>query len=244
LSLINEQKIITSLKARKKSFLADPSWKTIPWSNAKKTPKDFVLDILAEVPSLFEAIDAMKSCESPDQKSKYRDAIRNGYFKLDMSLTQWKKTFSQVLIHEGKEYGRTEIITPQLLATAHISTLFWTACLVVYTMIGKILLEEEGEDLDGRYVDPGIYCRKILEVLPVFFNPAAGIFRVHLVTFPMSIVMVYLAGMPAGSMMEGRALFAKYLRHPACWSIRKLLASTQSENYERTSQVDELKSRI
>lgn len=236
-------KIITSLKARKKSFLADPSWRNIPWSNAKKTPKDFILDILAEVPSLFEVIDIMKSCESSHQKSKYRDGIRNGYLELEMSLTQWRKTFSRVLIHQGKEYANTEIITPRLLATTHISTLYWTACLVIYTMIGNVLLEEEEEDLDGRYIDPGIYCKKILEVVPVFFNPAAGIFRIHLVTFPMSIVMIYLASMPPRSMIEERNLFAKYLRHPACWSIRKLLASTQAENYERISQVDKVQSR-
>ena len=232
-----------SLKVREKSFLADPSWKTIPWSNAKKTPNDFVLDILVEVPSLLEAIDAMKSCGSPDQKAKFRDVIRNGYFKLHMCLTEWRKTFSRVIIHDGKEYARTAIITPQLLATTNISTLYWTACLVVYNMVGKVLLEEGGEDLDGRYIEPEIFCRKILQVIPIFFNPAAGIFRVHLVTFPMGVVMIYLAGMPPGSMVEERDLFAKYLRHSACWSIRKLLASTQSEDYERICQVNEGKSR-
>ncbi|PCH05675.1 Hypothetical protein PENO1_021080 [Penicillium occitanis (nom. inval.)] len=214
---------------------------TIPWSNAKKTPNDFVLDILAEVPSLFESIDAMKSCGSPDQKAKFRDVIRNGYFKLHMCLTEWRKTFSRVIIHDGKEYARTKIITPQLLATTNISTLYWTACLVVYAMIGEVLLEEEGEDLDGRCIEPGIFCRKILEILPVFFNPAAGIFRVHLVTFPVGVVMIYLAGIPPRSMVKERDLFAKYLGHPACWSIRKLLASTQSEDYERTYQVNESK---
>lgn len=232
-----------SLKVRKRSFLADLSWKTIPWSKAKKTPNDFVLDILAEVPSLFETIDTMKYCGSPGQKAKLRDAIRNGYFKLHMCLTEWRKTFSRSIIDDGKEYAKTKIITPQLLATINISTLYWTACLVVYTMVGKVLLEEEGEDLDGRYIEPRIFCRKILEILPLFFNPAAGIFRVHLVTFPMGVVMIYLAGMPPASMMEERQLFAKYLRHPACWSIRKLLASTQSKDYERTCQVNESKSR-
>lgn len=150
-----------------------------------------------------------------------------------MSLTQWENTFTQVLIHDVTGYARTEIITPQVLATAHISTLYWTVRLIVYAMVGKVLLDEEGEDLDGKYIEAGTFCRKILEVLPVFLNPAAGIFRLHLMLFPMGTVRLYLVGMPADSMMEERRLLETYLSHPACYSTQKMLGSLRLENYVR-----------
>ncbi|PGG98203.1 hypothetical protein GX51_06923 [Blastomyces parvus] len=50
---------ISSLLARKKCPLSRPEWKTIPWLHYAKSPKDILLDILIDIPTLYEEIDLM-----------------------------------------------------------------------------------------------------------------------------------------------------------------------------------------
>ncbi|KAH8703605.1 hypothetical protein BGW36DRAFT_423160 [Talaromyces proteolyticus] len=223
---------ITALKARKKSFLSEVAWKTIPWSVAKKYPKDLLVDILVDVPSMFEAIDVMMVCKEPTRKAQLCKRLRDHYLSLERSLVQWHTDFSPALINIDNETQITEVITPQMLATAHLSTLYWTTCIIIYGMVGRLLFQNDDYDvLKQRYIDPGIFCRNILKIVPVFFDPSTGIFRVHLVTFPMTVVMMHLATLPSEQMMQEKALLAKYLQNPACVTIRKFVASLEPQSF-------------
>jgi hypothetical protein len=228
---------MTALQERKKSFLSDPAWKKLPWSHMQKTPKDILLDILVDVPTLFEAIDIASHCKDPNQKADYQERLYMEYVFLEKRLTHWAREFASVLItHENNALAQ-DVIMPQILAAAHVSTLYWVTCIIVYGFVGKVLMAGYGEEpFKGIYVDPGIFCQDILRIIPLFLHFSTGIFRVHLATPPLSVVMIYLGSLPSGEMEKEKAMLAGYLRDPSCSSMRKFIASMNPEESTKLCQ--------
>jgi hypothetical protein len=221
---------MAAIKERKKSFLSDAAWKVLPWSNLKKPPKEFLLDILADVPSLFEVMETIAHCEERSHKAKYHDHLAKEYLRIEENLAQWHKKFKQLLVPLDQMIPISGVVTPQILGTVHISTIYWAICIIIYGIVRKILIQKK-EVLDRREIDPSILCRNILKNIPIFLSPETGIFRVHLVTFPLSVATMYLALLPPKTMTRERALLEECLHNPACSTIRKLLASMQIESY-------------
>jgi hypothetical protein len=218
---------MTSLRARKNCFLSDPAWKELPFSEIKKSPKDLLLDILVDVPTLFEAIDIISHCEDPVQRANCLERLYLEYVSLEKRLDQWHKMFSSVLIRLERNIFVQDVVVPQILAAGHISTLYWATCIIVYGMVAKpLMLEGYGEkSFGGKYVDPGVFCQNILKVTPLFLHYSTGMFRVHLATPPLSIVMIYLCSLPPEEMKEDKAILSGYLKDPSCSTMRKFLAS-------------------
>lgn len=228
---------MTALKERKKSFLSDPAWKKIPWTHIKKTPKDLLLDILVDVPTLFEVLAIMSHCEDPNKKAEYQEWLYMEYVSLEKSLSRWHTRFSSHLMTYEKNATVQDVVMPQILATAHVSTLYWTTCTIVYGMVGKVLMADYGEEpFRGRYVDAGIFCQDTLKAIPLFLHFSTGIFRVHLATPPISVTMIYLGSLPPEEMKKEKAMLAKYLQDPSCSTIRKFLASMNPQESTTTER--------
>ncbi|KAL4989870.1 hypothetical protein BDW68DRAFT_175624 [Aspergillus falconensis] len=59
--------IMSYLRQRKRCFLADPDWRTMPWlQREKKNARDHLMDILLDLTGLFEDLDNMKSIPDPN----------------------------------------------------------------------------------------------------------------------------------------------------------------------------------
>ncbi|CRG91336.1 hypothetical protein PISL3812_08384 [Talaromyces islandicus] len=219
--------IMTSLRTRKKCFLSDPAWKKLPWNEIKKSPKDLLLDILVDVPTLFEAIDIMSHCKDAIQKADYLECLYLEYVSLEKRLRMWHRKFSPVLIILERNIIVQDVVVPQILAAGHVSTLYWATCIIVYGIVAiSLMAEGYGEEcFRGKYINPAIFCQNILRIIPLFLHYSTGIFRVHLATPPLSIAMIYLCSLHPEEMKEEKAMLSGYLQDPLCSTMRKFLAS-------------------
>lgn len=218
---------MTALRARKKSFLTEPDWKKLPWRGVQKSPKDLLLDVLVDVPTIFEAMDIMSRCEDSKLKANYKERLYKEYVLLERRLRLWHKRFSPVLDIFEKSFIIQDGVKPQSLAAAHVLTLYWATCVIIYGLVGKVLMAQgcEEELFEGKYVDPGTFCQDILKIIPLFLHCSTGIFRVHLATPPISVSMIYLYSLPPEEMKEEKALLLRYLQDPSCATMRKFLGS-------------------
>ncbi|KAK2800324.1 hypothetical protein FQN51_006232 [Onygenales sp. PD_10] len=56
---------VSAILARKRTLLSSPEWKTIPWLHHPKSLRDKLLDILVDIPTLYEEIDILNALSSP-----------------------------------------------------------------------------------------------------------------------------------------------------------------------------------
>lgn len=131
-----------------------------------------------------------------------------------------------------------EILTPSDLLAAHLITLYWTTCIILYGLVRDVLLSGKtdssqslspgaDESIDK---DPSTACRNLIKTLPIFFHPDAGTFRVHLATFPMSVALIHLTlAVKPEDMLEERGIFAWCLQKPECLTIRRFIVSMRPE---------------
>lgn len=233
-------------KTRKKLFLSDTPWKTLPWAQHDKTPRDHLVDILLDIPTLFEAIDIMTSNNSPPQKENLRRQVWRGYLRLDQLLVDWHTNCAPPEAMSPWHLDGVNIpqsITPDDLVGAHLMTLYWSTCILLYGFVRDVLLlpsktggspplpsPGSADDASTDEKNPSTSCRNLIRTLPLFFHPDAGTFRVHLATFPMSVASVHL-NLAAGprEMLEERETFEWCLRKPDCATIRKFMASMRPE---------------
>ncbi|KAF2247186.1 hypothetical protein BU26DRAFT_552017 [Trematosphaeria pertusa] len=61
--------IIAGVRMRRRTLLNEPEWKTIPRSKHPKTPKDTLLDVLADIPEVMEYADLLSSSSSSSSSS-------------------------------------------------------------------------------------------------------------------------------------------------------------------------------
>ncbi|KAF9873536.1 hypothetical protein CkaCkLH20_08995 [Colletotrichum karsti] len=185
---------IAGCMSRKRCFLSDLRWKTIPWSKIPKTPKDVMLDILTDVPALLQDLDLLQQAMTSNMSRRFLRTYR----RLDKEIVWWLENLSPPqktldALHE-RHY---ENPTADELAVAHVMTYFWTACIFVYSSLHTTLLAPleilgaDAVELSER-TDPRRYCMKIADTVEVFFQPEAGTFGMHAAPFPIGIAMKYL----------------------------------------------------
>ena len=174
------------MKARKKSILSNEEWKTIPWSYYKKTPKDLLLDVLVEMPRLMEESDILQSCDSPTQRDCCTEMLLNDCWHFDKQLREWLENHAPKQILRTPDTESPTLIDTTDLGSAHIMTLYWSVCIILYSIMRTVMGTETRLPERG---DIKAYCRNIIRTIPIFFHPAVGTFRAHLATFPMGLVM-------------------------------------------------------
>lgn len=115
---------------RKECFLSSYEWKTIPWQNLKKSPKDTLFDMLVDMPGLLEELDALREGEIHHDSCQ---AFLRRLLEYNASLQRW--------------YQHTSLTTPWLcsntllshneigVAGAHLMALYWAARLAVFNIL-------------------------------------------------------------------------------------------------------------
>lgn len=195
-ALTHSKQAIAACLSTKRTFLADPSWITVPWSEKPKSPKDELVDILVQIPGLLEDVEAL-ACR-PDSRAGLVDRIRETYARIDADLAHWKETrFPQDLPPSFNEHGDRTPTSADVL-NAHLLTLFWTASLVTYRNIRRandmapeiFASAPLPESCTKSSLDS--YCQNIADVIGILFHPAAGIFASQFGMFPIACSLVHL----------------------------------------------------
>jgi hypothetical protein len=203
--------------------LSEERWRTLPWRNHPKSLKDRLIDILVDMPTLREDLDTLNCCDDPSQRASLRKKLIEDCWRHDKRLAEWYKTMPPASEDSFRVRDANESLKPEDLAEAHITTLYWSICLILYREIPGII----GSDvvLPDR-MNARAYCRKIIKTLPIFLHPSVGTFRTHILTFPMHLALRYIQDfVPKEEMVEERELLASYLERPEITSIGKFMGS-------------------
>ena len=216
-----------ALKTRKKSFLADAEWKTLPWKWHPKTIKDTLLDILADTTELLEDLDAHNACSNPDDKEWRRAGLAEKCWLLDSALVAWQALSMPTLAGLDKQAvtASTDFVSAEALAAAHTLTLYSTTCLIVYTTLAAVV---EPYVMMPARTNLKTHCRDILSDVSIFFHRAVGTFRAHLSTLPIAVVLAVINMAGLGAMEEERRLLMGILARPEAAGIGRLLQSMQA----------------
>ena len=222
--------ISVALQERKSSFLRDKEWMTLPWNNVAKTPRDQILDILAEVPTAFEAADiynAMVARESIAVEVKRQELMR---FCLDLrqKLAQWHTDHPALVQSASQVAPLRDMNLPSpfhnqtAIAMLHVMTIYWGTSTLVESILRAVFKSDKSRPRD---LNPEAPCGKIIVALSNLLHPSIGLYRIHLVTVPLSIAMIQLQdpSTQLGMLCEERRLLAYCLSHPEGSSISKFL---------------------
>ncbi|CAN8101225.1 unnamed protein product [Discula destructiva] len=83
--------ICQSFATRRRIFLEEPKWKTIPWEKMSKTALDSLLDILADMPGIVNDMAASEHPISPATRSSFHQKVG----QLRIKLTTWRWTWGK-----------------------------------------------------------------------------------------------------------------------------------------------------
>lgn len=215
---------MTALSTRKKSILSNIEWKTIPWTQHKKTAKDKLVDILLDIPALLENFDIMQSVIDPAEKQIMHHGLVIHAWSLDAQLTEWHNKFPIDFPHSTPSNSNSIDLAD--LAAAHVATLYWSICIRLHTIFHDLvfLTHSTGTDLPER-MDLKYYCHRIVTTLPIFFHPAVGTYRQHLAPFPIACVWRVIFRLGADEMAAEKKLLMSCLDLPESETIKKFLES-------------------
>jgi hypothetical protein len=116
----------------------------------------------------------------------------------------------------------TPFHNPTDIALLHVMTLYWATSTFVDSILRVIL--RNGEPRPSN-LNPEASCGKIIVGLSNLLHPDIGLYRIHLVTVPLGIVMTQLQdpSIQLDLLREERRLLVHCLSHPGCSSISKFL---------------------
>ncbi|RXG50452.1 hypothetical protein VDGE_04829 [Verticillium dahliae] len=244
--------IITAIKLRKRNFLSSPEWKTIPWTNAAKLPKDLLLDIFVDIPGLLEDLDALALCDDAASRPLLYARLVADCWRTDERLVSWFEEQSPRAHLEAIKEREYKEPTPEDTAVAMSMSLYWTACLLTYSTLILVLTSNPTSPLDVTTLPERMslnsYCAAIADILEIFFQPSSGIFSVQLVPLPLGIALSYLAstlkpGTPPPPELKkllsyftrgaGGASVGSFLRSMMLNGMGKLSNASKSANADR-----------
>lgn len=234
--------ILYALLARKRCVLASPQWKWVPWTDHPKSPRDHLLDIIIDVPAIYEAIDVIRTWPDDDdadatkgRKETARLMIRRGLTAVITRLLAWHAVHAMPTIPPSLDHPPPEAATPEQFLAGHVMTLFWATCIRLQYHERLMNRPDLGETVDPR-IDPDALCRAIVNVIRVFVQPSAGICRQHFTIYPMSTALQHLIDVGPGRMVQERENLWADLNRPHCILIKKFLLNMEPPRYRNEEE--------
>ncbi|KAL4882204.1 hypothetical protein BJY04DRAFT_217529 [Aspergillus karnatakaensis] len=214
------------IRQRKKCFLADLEWKTIPWLLKDKTPRDHLLDMLVDIPGLFENIDLMKACTDSSVQEISRQKILDSFLRIHQDLITWHLLRAP----DYEPVSKTpETFSPEQVAGAHLMTTFWATFIIVTSNIRALWTFKSEEGEFEPIFDLDTCCAGIIRTLPLFAHPDLGLFRTHLTTYPMIVAVYYINAAGLDRLVEERKILADCLESPALAGVRQFVSNVKDD---------------
>ncbi|CAH0053524.1 unnamed protein product [Clonostachys solani] len=222
---------LSALMARKRCFLSDPVWKTVPWTEHKKTPRDHLLDILVDLPAILEAIDVAQGWKDADKKQLCFTFIVKGLQRLLDRMLEWHDRHFSSLDEFPRYLDKQlpEVIEVGQLAAAHVMSLYWSMCVRAVTILHR--LQPPGSP--RHPVDIDACCHDIVCTLRIFTHPSAGMFRQHITPFPMSTALLHLMMVEPATLRREREVLLREMGKPECSLVRMFILSLEPRAIEK-----------
>lgn len=231
-----------SAKQRRRLFVSEPAWKTVPWASAPKTRRDLLLDLLLDIPGILEDYDRMTSCPDDATRADERDTLVARCWELDQGLQQWASSSPRISLHDIS----TVPSEPSSAASSHelsgleMRALYWSGCLLLYSTL-QLALGPETEALPER-TDHKLYIRNLAWVIRPLLKPQAGMFGKHVAVFPFAMALQFgmispeLRGSPSGE----RDMLLESLKGPDGEGIRGFLLSMNTDSSRHPPWMSEI----
>jgi len=213
------QIIMTALLQEKRTFLSDPIWKTAPWTYYPKTPRDHLLDIFVDIPSVLEGVKAMKAWKSEAKKAEYEYLLGRAVNNINTRLLAWHKQCAFPIVPADLVEELPERVTADLLAAAHVMTLYH--CL---TLRCNALHQNLSGAADLR-IDDDHELYELTRASRLFGHPDAGLFRLHIATFPLITGLLLIEARGEGAYPAEKAALDSVLNSGYFESLKDFLVS-------------------
>jgi hypothetical protein len=225
---------MSALRSRKRLFLMDPEWKTIPWLKRDKTSRDHLIDVIMDMTALFEDTDKMKVCPDPLEKELLRQQLIDGFLALKHGLRTWQTLHAPNYHPPTNSDDLPDQVSPEDLTGAHLMTLFWATSIVACSNIDALC----APDGAGYHIEWDLdeFCGNIVRTLPFFCHPSMGLFRQHIAVYPTTVALRYICAVGASRLVDERRILADSLYSPALAGVRHFVVSMND-----SSPVDFLK---
>ncbi|KAL3448954.1 hypothetical protein BJX65DRAFT_52384 [Aspergillus insuetus] len=225
---------MSALRSRKRLFLMDPEWKTIPWLKRDKTSRDHLIDVIMDMTALFEDTDKMKVCPDPLEKELLHQQLIDGFLALKHGLRTWQTLHAPNYHPPTNSDDLPDQVSPEDLTGAHLMTLFWATSIVACSNLDALC----APDGAGYHIewDLDAFCGDIVRTLPFFCHPSMGLFRQHIAVYPTTVALRYICAVGASRLVDERRILADSLYSPALAGVRHFVISMND-----SSPVDFLK---
>ncbi|KAG9258358.1 uncharacterized protein F5Z01DRAFT_670079 [Emericellopsis atlantica] len=210
---------MTALLQEKRTFLSEPIWKTAPWTYYPKTPRDHLLDIFADIPSILEGVKAMKAWESEAKKTEYRHLLGRAVNNVITRLLAWYEQYAFPIVPADLVEELPEHLSADLLAAAHVMSLYH--CL---TLRCNALCRNLGGAADPR-IDDDHEFYELTRASRMFGHPDAGLFRHHIATFPLVTGLSHIMARGEGAYAAEKATLLSVLNSGYFESLKDFLVS-------------------
>lgn len=222
--LIHEQ-VKCALKERKKLVFSEPAWMTDPWIHHPKTRKDLLVDILLEIPSIYEGVDNMNLQPDSPAKLRQRFNLQEMVFTVIERLYNWRSNFAVAVACIGPKWQFPSNMATNEIADAHIMTLYWASSIIAYGVYRTI---SDGE-FDAVSADSDDCCRSIIRCIPSFLHPSTGVFRQHLVPFPLIVAARHLKSIQPPKLQEESDYVRSLCENPQFTPMHQFMSSIQPQ---------------
>lgn len=192
--------ILLAIRQRCSSPFSYEEWRTIPWTIAKKSTKDKLIDVMSSIPDILAQIDLLTQVRSQDTADELREKILQLCRDVKADLAMWQ-THVDLSIYDYTIAG-LPLPIPQLdsdFSLLHLSCVYWSICLMLSCIRESISEDSMADDVSGytsnsAYLDhedqksignPEKYASKIVNCVHLFFEPLAGAVQGGSGLFPM-----------------------------------------------------------
>lgn len=182
-----------SIGTRKRNVLGNTNWRTVPWTNRPKTPKDLIFDILDDIVGILEDFDSANALSEPAERDAAYLRVVDACWAVDSSLMWWLENFAPK--EDCISRMGTENTTAEDVAIAHIMSNYWAACLLAYATLRQAVSASSIaftlSTLPER-TDPHVFCARVIDAKGVLLSPSAGVFGTYGQVFPLGVACIYL----------------------------------------------------
>lgn len=217
------QQALHALVTRKRSPLLEPRWMNEPWKYHAKTAKDLLVDIILEIPCLYEGIDQLESKGYFD--SKLRLELQQAAYVTITRLNRWAAKFAVSVDTSRSDWQSPSSFTNDQIAGVHLMTFYWATLMIAhnsYQRISNELSIDFGIDVDDC-------CRQIIHCIPLFLHPSTGIFRQHLMPFPAMTAIRHLNSTQRPILQPERDYLLSISELPEFDGMRKFMLSLEPQ---------------
>ncbi|CAI6099047.1 unnamed protein product [Clonostachys chloroleuca] len=169
-------------------------WKTVPYEDIPKSPKDIIADITLELPELYSDLNIAKACPKDGERLAQLETIASKSWLLDFRLRTWAATtglqireFVKRKIATGSS---TTVMSSEEYALANVSLLYWITCISLYD-----ILEMTGDTFESpwpEHASPLIYCRELAAFVHFLLAPQAGCQVTNFVFLALDVAVRFL----------------------------------------------------